>query len=136
MVVTGTHRCNLSPVRSVSYRDLHVWQQSMSLAVEANRLAHRVPTYEQYGLSNQLRRAAASIPANIAEGHARSHRREYLHHVSIARGSLAELDSHLELALRREYLTAEEIALAKNLADQVGRMLNRLYAALRVVPSP
>ena len=77
------------------YRDLVVWQEAMDLVVATYRIAARLPRGEQYGLVNQMQRAAVSVPANIAEGHGRSGCREYLHHLSVARGSLMELETHL-----------------------------------------
>jgi len=71
-----------------SYRDLIVWQKSMTLAVEIYQLTRRLPTREQFGIASQLRRASVSIPANLAEGHARGSRGDFRRHVSVARGSL------------------------------------------------
>ncbi len=82
------------PIRS--YRDLIVWQKGMDLVVECYRLSKKLPASEQYGLSAQIQRSAASIPANIAEGHARRHTGDYVHHLSMAVGSLAELETHLD----------------------------------------
>jgi len=73
-----------------SYRDLKVWQKAMDLAVDCYRLSRRLPRSEMYGLSSQMQRSAASIPANIAEGHGREHLGDYLHHLSMANGSLME----------------------------------------------
>ncbi len=72
-----------------------VWQKAMDLAVECYRIAKRLPKEETYGLISQIKRAAASIPANIAEGHGREHLGEYLPHLSVANGSLMELETHL-----------------------------------------
>jgi four helix bundle protein len=83
-----------------SYRDLEVWQKAMDLVEEVYRIAERFPSQEKYGLTGQLQRAAVSIPANIAEGYGRMHRKEYLQHLSIAKGSLAEVETHLALAVR------------------------------------
>ena len=76
-----------------SYRDLRVWQAGMDLVVRVYRLTQGFPTHELYGLTSQMRRAAVSIPSNIAEGHTRESSKEYLHHLSIAQGSLAELET-------------------------------------------
>jgi four helix bundle protein len=78
-----------------SYRDLHVWQRGMDLVVESYRLTEKLPKAELYGLVSQIRRAAVSIPANIAEGHGRYHTREFLRHLSISKGSLRELETEL-----------------------------------------
>jgi hypothetical protein len=71
-----------------SYKDLLVWQKAMDLVVESYKISKRLPRTETYGLASQIQRAAVSIPANIAEGHGRDHLGEYLHHLSIANGSL------------------------------------------------
>ncbi len=72
-----------------SYRDLRVWQAGMDLAERVYRLTEAFPRHETYGLAGQVQRAAVSVPSNIAEGHAREHTREYLHHLSMAQGSLS-----------------------------------------------
>jgi four helix bundle protein len=114
-----------------SYRDLRVWQTAMDLVVEAYRLGKHLPEHERFGLGAQIRRAAVSIPANIAEGHGRLLRGEYLHHLSIARGSLKELETLLVIAERLTYLSADQVANATKLCDSTSRMLTRLRAALR-----
>ena len=114
-----------------SYRDLHVWQRAMELAEATYTLTNELPPYETYGLGQQLRRSAVSVVSNIAEGHGRAHRGDYLHHLSISRGSLAELQTQLELASR---LHASSVQQALSLADEVGRMLTTLMKRLR--PSP
>ena len=113
------------------FRQLLVWQRGMELVVEAYRLTGRLPSAERFGLVDQVRRAASSVTANIAEGSGRDHRAEYLRFLSIARGSLAELDNHLELALRLGYLSREDLATALDLVSQVRRLLSRLTQSLR-----
>ena len=81
-----------------SYRDLRVWQAAMNLVEQVYRLTRAFPKQETYGFSSQMQRAAVSIPSNIAEGHTREHLKEYLHHLSIAQASLAELETQLEIA--------------------------------------
>ena len=110
--------------------ELDVWRVAMDLAVEVHRLSARLPSQERMGLADQMRRAASSVPANIAEGNARHHRREYLHYLSIARGSMAELLTHLELAQRLSHLRAREVTVALHYHDRVGRMLTRLIRSL------
>ncbi len=78
-----------------SYRDLEVWNVAMDLAASCYTLTRLFPKDELYGMTSQIRRAAASIPANIAEGHGREHTKEFLNHLSVARGSLMELETHL-----------------------------------------
>jgi four helix bundle protein len=111
---------------------LDVWKVAIELATEVHRIGGLLPDYERMGLADQLRRAASSIPANIAEGNARPHRREYLHYLAIARGSAAELHTHLTLARQYEYVPAADLHRAFRLLDRVGQMLTRLVKALRV----
>src|ERR1700674_4730148 len=92
-----------------SYRDLLVWQKAMHLAAEAYRLGRLLPKVEEYRLTSQLLRAAASVPANIAEGHARGTRKDYAHFVSIARGSLAETETILLLLVDVDLPTNEHV---------------------------
>jgi four helix bundle protein len=87
-----------------SYRDLEVWQKAMAMVVECYKITKQFPKDEIYGLTFQLRRAAVSIPANIAEGRERQHTREFVQHLSIAYGSLAELETHLQIAQRLNYI--------------------------------
>ena len=87
------------------YRDLRTWQKAMDLAVESYRLSAHLPRREMYGLTSQITRAASSVPANIAEGNGRFTRGEYIHHLSVAHGSLVELETHVLLATRLDYLT-------------------------------
>ena len=108
-----------------SYRDLEVWRKAMDFATEVYRLTKLMPKAEEYRLVSQVLRAAASVPANIAEGNARGSRKEYAHHVSIARGSLAEAETFLALAVRAGLLPSEEAASAQALADQLGRQAIR-----------
>jgi four helix bundle protein len=119
-----------------SYRDLLVWQKAMRLAAEAYRLGRLLPKAEEYRLTSQLLRAAASVPANIAEGHARGTRKDYAHFVSIARGSLAETETILFLLVEVELLAEERVRAALELSSEIGRMLNGLLARLRDTTKP
>ncbi len=114
-----------------SYRDLLVWEKAMDLVVASYRLAKRLPGNETYGLASQIQRAAVSIPANIAEGHARRHLGDYLHHLSVANGSLRELETHILIACRLSYLQQSEVDPTLGLAAEVGRMLTGLTQKLR-----
>lgn len=113
------------------HKGLIVWQSSMELVVLVYNLTARLPKDERFALGDQLHRASVSIPANIAEGNARVHRGEYVHHLSIARGSLAELDTLLEIAKSLGYLAAEELVTVTDRVDHIRRMLHRLLNALR-----
>ena len=114
-----------------SYRDLVVWQKSMDLVVASYELAGKLPHRESYGLISQIRRAAVSIPANIAEGHGRKYTGDYLHHLSTARGSLLELETHFLIAVRLAYLSSKDIETIMGATDEVGRMISGLIQKLR-----
>jgi four helix bundle protein len=119
-----------------SYRDLLVWQKAMRLAVESYRLAKLLPKAEEYRLTSQLLRAAASVPANIAEGHCRGTRKDYANFISIARGSLAETETILLLLVDVQLLRDEQVQAPLELCAETGRMLNALLARLRGLPGP
>ncbi|MDP1631883.1 MAG: four helix bundle protein [Caulobacter sp.] len=114
-----------------SYRDLLVWQKAMDLAEGAYGLARQMPKVEQFRLTSQLLRAAVSVPANIAEGRARTGGREFLHFLSIASGSLAETETLLLLAARSGLLPMAKVSPVMDCAEEVGRMLTGLKQALR-----
>ena len=113
-----------------NYRDLEVWQKAMTLVVMCYKVTERFPKTEMYGLSCQLQRAAVSVPANIAEGQGRSHTREYIHHLAIARGSLLETETHLQIAERLGYIDKPSLPPLLDRTAEVGRMLNGLMQAL------
>ena len=117
-----------------TYRELDVWQKAMDLVVAAYSLSKGFPSEEKFGLTGQLRRAAVSIPANIAEGYGRSHRGEYLQHLSIARGSLAELETHLTVAVRLSFIDRSDAIESWSLSQEVGKMLNELMRSLEPKP--
>ena len=114
-----------------SYRDLKVWQKAIDLVVVSYRLIKAFPKAETYALSAQIQRAAVSIPANIAEGHGREHLGDYLHHLSIANGSLLELETHLLIANRLSYLQNSDLESILELTSEVGRMLAGLIRKLK-----
>jgi four helix bundle protein len=114
-----------------NYRDLVVWQQAMDLAALAYNLAREFPKHEQYGLTSQLCRAAVSIPSNIAEGHARDSTKEYLHHISFAMGSLAEVETQILLAERLGYLNQDAINSTLTKTGELGRRLRSLQQSLK-----
>ena len=107
-----------------SFRDLESWQRAMELAVACYRFAQRLPRHEQFGLASQLRRAAVSVPSNIAEGYGRRARGDYLRALSIARGSLMEVETQLSLAHLLEYGNAQEWEPVMILAQRTGALLN------------
>jgi four helix bundle protein len=117
------------------YRDLIVWERSLELTCEVYRLTDRFPAGERFALTIQMRRAAASIASNIAEGHERHSRADFRRFLSMALGSLAELETQLELGIRLGFTDTGGVATARGLTDQVGRMLNTMRTRLRN-PSP
>ncbi len=102
-----------------SHRDLIVWQKAMDLAEVVYGLAARFPSREMYCLGSQTTRAAASVPANIAEGNARGTKRDYANFLSVAKGSLMETETFLMLAVRLKYITQAEAATAFGLLTEV-----------------
>ena len=114
-----------------SYQDLEVWRKSIELAEMVYRVSARFPPDERFGMTSQLRRAAVSIAANIAEGAERHGTREFLQFLGIASGSLAETETFLILAQRLGLTTAEETTPLAAQASEVGRMLNGLKRSLR-----
>ena len=113
-----------------SFRDLRVWQSGMELVVGVYELTRNLPKSEVYGLSSQLQRAAVSVPANIAEGHARHNLREYLQFLSIARASLAEVETYLELIPRLGFVPSDQTGPLTELSASVSRQLIALRDSL------
>ena len=119
-----------------SFRDLDVWRLGVELAETVYRVTARFPKAELFGLTSQMRRAAVSIPSNIAEGRARNSSREFLYFLSVSRGSLAELETQLELAIRLDY-THSDLDAALVQSDLLGKKLNRLQSSIRErLPTP
>jgi four helix bundle protein len=117
-----------------SYRDLKVWEKAMDLVIESYRVSRLLPKNEMYGLTSQIQRAAVSVPANIAEGHGREHLGDYLHHLSIASGSLMELETHM-LIITRLYIPMDEVERALDMVREVDRMLSGLTKKLKELPT-
>jgi four helix bundle protein len=119
------------PKRKVQrHQDLVVWQKAMDLVIESYRLAQRLPLNEQYGFASQIRRASVSVPANIAEGFGRWHKKEFLRFLLLANGSLKELETHLEIGKRLSFFASSELTKALKIADEVGRMITPLRGKL------
>ncbi len=114
-----------------SYRDLIAWQKAMVLVREIYLATQEFPKEEMYGLKSQLRRAAVSVPSNIAEGQARYSRREFHHFLNNARGSLAEVETQIMLANDLAYLGEIETNLLLDKASELGRILNGLIASTK-----
>lgn len=119
------------------YVELKVWAKAMDLAAMTYETCKLMPRSEQYGMISQMQRAAASVPANIAEGYQRGTRKDYARFVGIARGSLAEVETFLLLATRVGHLNRNDAKPALDAAEEVGRMLTGLKHKLDLpTPSP
>ena len=116
---------------SASYRDLRVWQESMDLVIAVYEHTQSFPRNEIYGLTGQMRRAALSIPSNIAEGKGRSTGRDRSLFFCHARGSLLELETQIMIAERLSYLSREKFQTLTQAASKIGRMLNALIDSIR-----
>ena len=116
---------------SASFKDLRVWQEAMKFAVEVYRTTAQFPRHELYGLSNQLRRAAVSIPSNIAEGKGHRSDREFGDFLLHARGSLLEVQTQIMIAQELQYISGEESKRILASSDAIGRSLNSLINSLR-----
>jgi four helix bundle protein len=114
-----------------AFRDLQVWQRAMQLTVAIYRLTQGFPREEVYGLSSQIRRAAVSIPSNIAEGQGRLSVGEFKQFLSVARGSNQELQTQLEIARALKFGDSTLIDEAENLSHEVGKMIYALLESLR-----
>ena len=106
-----------------SYEELIVWQKAMDLVAEVYRIVKLLPKEEIYALSDQMRRAAVSIPSNIAEGQVRKSSKEFANFLSVARGSNAELHTQLLICQRLQYITQENILKALTLSEEVAKMI-------------
>jgi four helix bundle protein len=120
--------------RAFSYRDLEVWQIAMQLVVAIYRDTRLFPSAEKHGLASQMQRAAVSVAANIAEGHGRTHRGEYLQFVSVANGSLKEMETEILLATQLAYISCDRSTELLQMTDRLGRMLGSLIRKLRQPP--
>jgi four helix bundle protein len=112
------------------FSELIVWQKAMDLVVETYQLVSKLPNEEKYALSDQMRRAAVSIPSNIAEGQARNSKKEFVNYLAIARGSNAELRTQYAICGRLQYLTETDMTKVCLRSDEVGKMLNSLIQRL------
>jgi len=117
-----------------SYKELIVWQRSTELVVEVYKLTQKFPKEEMFGLISQMRRAAVSIPSNIAEGYARKHTAEYTQFLRIAFGSGAELETQLILSEKLRFVSRAEVTKSTTLLNETMRMLNKLISTLVAKP--
>ena len=114
-----------------SYRDLDVWKEAMDLVVACYRVTDTFPKNEMYGLSSQLQRAVVSIPSNIAEGQGRQHSKEFLQFIAIAYASLAEVETHIQIARRLNYIDETKETQLLEKTGRIGRMLNGLRRSIQ-----
>jgi four helix bundle protein len=117
---------------SEQYIKLDVWQKSMDMVVSVYSMTKSFPKEELYSLTSQIRRAAISIPANIAEGRAKRSTRDYMRFINIACGSTAELETHIMIAEKLGYVSNENAKPLLEETARIGRMLNGLYSSLEV----
>ena len=123
-----------SPQKVRDYKDLHVWQKGMQLAKEIYLTTGKFPAEESFGLVSQMRRAAVSIPSNIAEGQARNTTGEFVQFISHAEGSAAEVDTQLRLCIELGYCAAKDPETVFRLLTDVQKMLKRLRHSLTTNP--
>jgi four helix bundle protein len=114
-----------------SYRDLRVWQDAMTLAESCYRLTRQFPRDELFGLTSQIRRAAGSIPANIAEGHGRENTGSFVQHLRISQGSLKEMETHLLLADRVGIVPEQDLQPVLAQCESLGKMIRALIRSLQ-----
>ena len=125
---SGEGRAQSGEVRS--YRDLVVWQKAMDLVDMIYALSRVFPPHEDYRLTGQITRAALSVPANIAEGQARSTRKDFANFLMMAKGSLNETETLLLVAMRQKYVEESQASSALALTDEISRMLTMLRRRL------
>jgi four helix bundle protein len=118
------------------HKKLNAWSDAVDLAQQIYRVTERFPSNEQFGLTSQIRRAAVSIPSNIAEGAARQTKKEFLNFLHIAKGSLSELDTQLEIARRLEYLDQARWETLDERIERIDCMLSGLVRSLRSRNNP
>ncbi|CAN5777203.1 four helix bundle protein [soil metagenome] len=114
-----------------SYRELIVWQKSMQFVTDIYRVTESLPSLEQFGLTAQIRRAAVSIPSNIAEGFGRQLSGDFVRFLTIARGSLYEVQTQIEIAFNLRFLRDDAVNALSTQASEIERMLNRLITTIR-----
>ena len=113
------------------YKELIVWQKSMDLVESVYLLTKSLPSDERYALTDQIRRAVVSIPSNIAEGHGRQTEKEYKQYLSIAKGSVSEVETQLMICVRLNYLTEQQTESVLVLCDEIRRMLTKIITTFQ-----
>lgn len=114
----------------MKYTDLNVWNKSVDLAVKIYSLVKKLPPEEKYDMSSQMRRAAISIPSNIAEGYGRSTTKEYVHFLAISRGSLFELETQLRVCIKIGYIDENDTKEIFALSEEINRILSSMITKL------
>jgi four helix bundle protein len=114
----------------MTYKELEVWKKAMALVTIIYEQTRKLPRSEDYVLTSQLKRAAISVPANIAEGWGKSSTRSYIQYLKIARGSLFEIETEIQIALNLGYLLAEECAEVESRITELSKMMNSLISKL------
>ena len=114
----------------MGYTELYIWQKGMDLVEEVYRITLKIPESEKFGLVSQMRRAAVSVPSNIAEGYSRMSTKEYINFLSIARGSNAELETQLLICKRLGYLSDSDLRKLLMLSEEVGKMISAIIKKL------
>ena len=120
----------MEKMNKTSYTQLKVWQKGMDMVEEIYHITLKLPESERFGLISQLRRAAVSVPSNIAEGYSRMTTKEYINFLSIARGSNAELETQLLICKRLNYLSDSDLSLAFPLLKEIGKMISAIINTL------
>ncbi|MCL6448839.1 MAG: four helix bundle protein [Armatimonadetes bacterium] len=119
-----------------SYKELAVWQKAIELVTDIYEVTKSFPQEERYGLIAQIQRAAISVPANIAEGWGRGSTKEYLQYLRVSRGSLAELETHLIISYKLDFISTGALHKLQKDIDTIGRMTNNLIKSLQRKLSP
>ena len=117
-------------MKTSNYKELQVWHKAIDLVVEIYNLTKLLPKEETYAISDQIRKAAVSIPSNIAEGQSRNSAKEFIQFLSIARGSLAELETQLLICIKVNMLSEDNITEAQNIITEIGKMIKGLMNKL------
>ena len=113
-----------------TYRDLIVWQKSVDMVTILYKWLQGLPKNEEYGLLSQMKRSAVSVASNIAEGYGRGSQKDYVRFLRIARGSLYELETQIEIVLRLKFKSLEESRLVMNLMNEIEKMLNSMIVKI------
>jgi four helix bundle protein len=132
VIITQNHPVDrrVPAMKVNNFRELIAWQKALNLVEEPYKASKSFPKDELYGLTSQIRRAVVSIPSNIAEGQGRDSTREFRHHLSIAYGSLCEVQTQIFIAQRLTYLKEEQVIGLLGMTDEVARLINGLSNSL------